>query len=151
MSPLWSSFSPSPSPIFISSSFFSSSLSRLSKWLGTELSPTILLDFPSVLDLATELDHRHHRGADNGATNGGVTNGTQATAGGGYVAEKEEVKFEKLAVDKELLIQVRQKGLKMLRSTFLNTNPRKHWRKRYIYIYMGLSWPFASGHSRISS
>ena len=77
-----------------------------------------------MLDLATELDHRHHRGADNGATNG-ATNGTQATAGG-YVAEKEEVKFEKLAVDKELLIQVRQKGLKMLRSTFLNTNPRKH-------------------------
>lgn len=99
----------------------------MSKWLGTELSPTILLDFPSVLDLATELDHRHHRGADDGGkTNGGVTNGTQATAGGGYVAEKEEVKFEKLAVDKELLIQVRQKGLKMLRSTFLNTNPRKH-------------------------
>ena len=82
---------------------------RLSKWLGTELSPTILLDFPSVLDLATELDHRHHRGADNGATNGGVTNGTQATVGGGYVAEKEEVKFEKLAVDKELLIQVQKK------------------------------------------
>ena len=70
MSPLWSSFSPSPSPIFIIILLFSSSLSRLSKWLGTELSPTILLDFPSVLDLATELDHRHHRGADNGATNG---------------------------------------------------------------------------------
>jgi len=80
---------------------------RLSKWLGTELSPTILLDFPSVLDLATELDHRHHRGGS--ATNGGVTNGTQAAAGGGYVAEKEEVKFEKLAVDKELLIQVQKK------------------------------------------
>eukprot|EP00434_Breviolum_minutum_P029268 symbB.v1.2.025887.t1/scaffold2546.1/size83961/3 len=80
---------------------------RLSKWLGTELSSTILLDFPSVLDLATELDHRY-RGATGGATNGATTNGTHATAGG-YVAEKEDVKLEKLAVDKELLIQVQKK------------------------------------------
>lgn len=102
--PAWSSFPPSPSAIF---SLFLHLFSRLSKWLGTELSSTILLDFPSVLDLATELDHRY-RGATGGATNGATTNGTHATAGG-YVAEKEDVKLEKLAVDKELLIQVHHK------------------------------------------
>lgn len=79
---------------------------RLSKWLGRDLPATFLLDFPSVAELATELDRR--AGSAGSATNGkanGVTNG--ATNGGYHGTKgKEEVK---LVVEKELLIQVQQK------------------------------------------
>lgn len=76
---------------------------RLSKWLGHDLPATFLLDFPSVAELATELDRRAGA-ATNGKTNG-VTNG--ATNGGYHGTKgKEEVK---LVVEKELLIQVQQK------------------------------------------
>ena len=74
---------------------------RLSKWLGRDLPATFLLDFPSVAELATELDRRAGaatNGKANGVTNGATNGGYHGTKG------KEEVK---LVVEKELLIQVR--------------------------------------------
>ena len=110
----------------------STSLSRLSKWLGTELSPTILLDFPSVLDLATELDHRHHRRCrqrrdQRRCDQRHPGHGRWWLRGWEGGSEVREVGGWQGVVDSGATERVED-----ARSTFLNTNPRKHWRKRYI-------------------
>eukprot|EP00435_Cladocopium_sp_Y103_P049960 s365_g15.t1 len=75
---------------------------RLSKWLGHDLPATFLLDFPSVAELAAELDHR--AAAVVGANGAGAVPNIETN--GGYHGTKGK---EKLVMEKELLIQVQRK------------------------------------------
>ena len=74
---------------------------RLSHWLGQDLPSTILLDFPSIQDLALELDQRSGRSQN---VSQKTSDAKTAKTASGYGKENGAAE-SKLAIDKELLLQ----------------------------------------------